>query len=232
MTLSRPRQSVAMGVSDERPDNGHSRSSGAPRAYLGAERSDVTEAVQPVEGPTTFFRARRPTRVRHRSARGATMAEFALIAPVGFLLLLSIIVVGIVVTNLIQVTNVARAGARMAAICAGYPASSLSSTPQTDILPSSSSTTLHCNVPDLETYMASQLTAVPANSVNPSVQLCIGAVCTTPTDLPNTCQPNELIEVEMRYPQPLYLPMVSQFFESTPNTGIRQLTAHAEAECE
>ena len=159
------------------------------------------------------------------------MAEFALIAPVGFLLILSIIVVGIVITNWIQVTNVARAGARMAAICAGYPLST--TTNQTDVLPSGGSTTLHCNVPDLESYMASQLTAVPANSVNPTIQLCVGNQCNaTPTDLPNTCQPNALIEVEMRYPQPLYLPIVSQFFASNPNTGVRQLTAHAEAECE
>lgn len=161
------------------------------------------------------------------------MAEFALIAPMGFLLLMSIVIVGIVVTNFVQVTNAAREGARMAAICAAYPYSTLTATPPTDVLPTGSSPTLYCNVADLETWMTTRLTAVPANSVNPTVKVCLSSTnCTTPTDLPSKCQPDELIEVQMSYPQPLYLPMVSTFFESAPNTGIRTLTATAEAGCE
>ena len=49
------------------------------------------------------------------------MVEFAFVAPLGFLLLLSIIVTAIIVTNFIQVTNIARDGARVAAICGSVP---------------------------------------------------------------------------------------------------------------
>lgn len=155
-------------------------------------------------------------------------------APIGFLLLLSIVIVGIVVTNWLQVTNSARDGARMAAICAGYPKDA-AGPPAADPIPDGSSPTLYCNVGDLEKYMTKRLTAVPAGSVTPSISLCRAGTCTAwsnATDLPAICQPNALIEVEMQYPQPLYLPMVSTFFETTPNSGIRTLTAHAEVQCE
>lgn len=206
---------------------------GAGIRIPGIERSDVSEAEERGKGHRMRLRAPRPERHRRRSHSGATMAEFALIAPIGFLLIMTIIVVGIVITNWIQVTNVARAGARMAAICAAYPYNTLTATPPTDVLPTGSSPTLYCKVQDLETWMGSQLTAVPANSVAPSVKVCFSSTnCTTPSDLPSKCQPDALIQVQMTYQQPLYLPMISTFFESTPNTGIRTLTATAQAGCE
>lgn len=152
------------------------------------------------------------------------MAEFALIAPMGFLLLMSIVVIGIVVTNYIQLTNVARDGARIAAICAGE-----GTTPGS--IPNG--TSLTCSVTDLETYMESRLTSIPAGSVTPSIQICpAGSSCfTPPTGYLNGCNTDQLIEVTMSYPQPLYLPMVSNIFETAPN-GTRTLQAKAQAGCE
>lgn len=153
------------------------------------------------------------------------MAEFALIAPIGFLLILSIVVIGIVVTNFIQVTNVARQGARVAAICASEPQA-------TAQIPDGSGQS--CNLANLQTFMEQQLAAVPANSVTPTIQVCngISSGCTTLSSIyKGVCTTGQLIEVEMTYPQPLYLPLVSSFFETNPN-GTRSLQSHAEAGCE
>ena len=193
----------------------------------------MIDAVEPEEGPTAFSCARRPTRIRHRSARGATMAEFALIAPMGFLLLMSIVVIGIVVTNFIQVTNVARAGARMAAICAGEQTTA----PNAGTIPDGSSPALTCSVNDLDTYMSQHLTSIPA-SVTPTIQVCpaTGGSCTSLSSSTSVassgCNTSELIQVSVSYSQPLYLPLVGNFFESTPGSGSRTLQAQAEAGCE
>lgn len=158
------------------------------------------------------------------------MAEFALIAPMVFLLLLSIVVVGIVVTNYIQLTNVARSGARMAAICAGETSGGT--------IPDGSSPPLSCSVGDLEIYMQRQLTSIPSGSVKPSIQVCPAGSTTcssTPLGstqlLPTSCNDGELIQVQMSYNQPLYLPMVANIFETSSN-GTRQLQASAQAGCE
>ena len=159
------------------------------------------------------------------------MAEFALIAPMGFLLIMSIVVVGIVVTNFIQVTNVARAGARMAAICAGEQ----TTVPDAGTIPDGSSLT--CSVQDLDTYMSQHLTSIPA-SVTPTIQVCpaTGGSCTAlsaSTSVASSgCNSSELIQVSVSYSQPLYLPLVGNFFETTPGSGSRTLQAQAEAGCE
>ena len=161
------------------------------------------------------------------------MAEFALIAPMGFLLLMSIVVIGIMVTNYIQVTNVARDGARMAAICAGEDKNNTT----TDYIPDGSSPPLQCDVTDLEKYMENHLTAIPGGSVQPSIQVCPAGAssssCPAPNggSLPGNCDSQQLIQVQITYPQPLYLPIVSSVFESNSN-GTRNLNAAAEAGCE
>lgn len=151
------------------------------------------------------------------------MAEFALIAPMGFLLILSIVVIGIVTTNFIQVTNIARDGARMAAICAGEPTGGT--------IPDGSGNP--CDVTHLQSYMTGRLTSIPAN-VNPTIQVCTAGICTPLASgvLPQQCNHSALIQVTMSYAQPLYLPLVSSFFESTPGSGTRTLQAAAEAGCE
>jgi Flp pilus assembly protein TadG len=153
------------------------------------------------------------------------VAEFALLAPTFFLLVLAIVVVGIVVTNFIQVTNVARAGARMAAICAANSSSNI---------PDGASPALQCTIDGLDTYMQRQLTSIPAGSVIPLIAVC-PADGTCPSgastgSLPG-CSSGELVQVEMSYAQPLYLPLVSSIFETSSN-GTRKLQAEAQAGCE
>ena len=189
------------------------------------ERRAVSEAMEPGEGQTALLRANRPVRRRRAACNGQSVAEFALIAPMVFLFLLSIVVIGIVVTNFIQVTNVARDGARMAAICAGEDVSPGS-------IPNGSGLT--CSITDLETYMESRLTSIPAGSVTPSIEVCPSDAtsCSVPASgYLNGCNTDELIEVQMSYPQPLYLPIVSNIFETSSN-GTRALQAKAEAGCE
>jgi hypothetical protein len=48
-----------------------------------------------------------------------------------------------------------------------------------------------------------------------------------------TCQGGKIVEVDMSYPQPLYLPLVSNLLQSPGSTnGSRLLTASAQATCE
>src|SRR2546425_624963 len=78
----------------------------------------ATPASSTVDRINAPRRGRVVARPHRRGCRdGVSMVEFALLAPTGFLLLLGIVVVGIVVTNLVQLTNAARDGARAAAIC-------------------------------------------------------------------------------------------------------------------
>ena len=45
------------------------------------------------------------------------------------------------------------------------------------------------------------------------------------------CQAGRVVKVDMTYDQPLYLPLISNVFETKPN-GTRTLTASAQATCE
>jgi len=189
-------------------------------------RRDVSEAAGHGGLTARGHRVPRPRRRTRASTSGVTMAEFALLAPVAFLLLTSIVVVGIMITNYIQVTNVAREGARIAAICAGESKGS--------VIPDGSTPARPCTVTGVENYMADHLTSVPGGSVNPSVEVCAAGSCNpllAGDDLAQRCTSSTLIEVNMSYPQPLYLPLVSTFFQDNSN-GTRSLTARAEAGCE
>jgi Flp pilus assembly protein TadG len=156
------------------------------------------------------------------------MVEFALLAPIGFLLLLSILVVAIVATNYIQLTNAARDGARVAAICGSVP-----NTP----MPDGSGA---CTGAAVATYITNHLVALPAGTVQPQIYVCLagnasacsttGIACGTSSVICQ-CQPGRIVEVDMSYAQPLYFPIVSNVFETNSN-GTRLLTASAQATCE
>jgi hypothetical protein len=168
---------------------------------------------------------------RHRS-RGQSLVEFAFIAPVGFLLLLGIVVVAIIVTNFIQLTNYAREGARIAAICG---AGSVNKPAQ---MPDGSGT---CTDGKILAYITAHLVAVPGGSVNPTIYVCTpdrvtnGGGCNAANGLPgfHWCygQAGSIVQVDMSYDQPLYLPLVSNVFGTNPN-GTRTLKASAQATCE
>lgn len=157
------------------------------------------------------------------------MVEFALIAPVAFLLLISIVVVGIVVTNYIQLTNVARDGARAAAICGAGNSIAAAQ------MPNGSGA---CSDSALATYITNQLVTIPSGSVSPLIFVCTAAsagACSSSALATGFegCygQSGRIIEVDMYYDQPLYLPLVSTFFESNSN-GTRRVYASAQATCE
>jgi Flp pilus assembly protein TadG len=174
--------------------------------------------------------SRRSLLLRRRGLRrkGQAMVEFALIAPAGFLLLLSILVVGIIVTNYIQLTNGARDGARVAAICG--------STPGTPMPDGSGS----CTGLAVANYITQHLVALPAGTVTPQIYVCLaqqaaacsttGLACSASTVICQ-CQPGRIVEVDMSYDQPLYFPIVSNVFGTNSN-GTRRLSASAQATCE
>jgi Flp pilus assembly protein TadG len=193
-------------------------------AWLAIERRTVTQADEPREGRAVPVRAPRPQRHRRAGSSGATVAEFALIAPIGFLLITTIVVVGIVVTNFIQLTNAARDGVRVAAICAGDVTSGL--TPQ---LPDGTS----CSVTSVDAYINARLTSIP--SITPTIQVCpagsSGSSCPVASADLSGCTSGAYLEVTMSFDQPLFLPMVSSFFQTKPN-GVRTLQAQAEAACQ
>lgn len=169
----------------------------------------------------------------HRRAKssGQAMIEFALLAPLGFLLLLSVIVMGIIVTNYIQLTNMARDGARVAAICGS------STTAQ---MPDGSGP---CTPALVASYITGHLVALPAGSVTPAIYFCTTldiqqGTCTSSTNLLSSsgasfaqCQRGAIFQINMSYDQPLYFPILSNLFQTKPN-GTRNLSASAQATCE
>jgi hypothetical protein len=152
--------------------------------------------------------------------------EFSFVAPMGFLLLLGIVVAGIIVTNFIQLTNEAREGARIAAICGAGP-----SVP----MPDGSGT---CSDVAIQNYITNHLVAVPGGSVTPAIYVCTptqaaSGLCSTQGSqgIANCYgQQGAIVEVDMSYDQPLYLPLVGSFFQTKP--GVRTLKASAQATCE
>ena len=191
---------------------------------------DPSQTRLPIQTPARRpFRRTTPTvRSGMASERGVSMVEFTLVAPMGFLLLLGIIVSGIVVTNFVQLTNAARDGARMAAICG----SGVNLNPPTQ-MPDGSGP---CSDSAIVTYITNHLVAVPL-SARPQIFVCSateaanGTCSSLGTQSLADCQPGRIVEVDMTYDQPLYLPLVSNVLETNPN-GTRTLTASAQATCE
>jgi len=159
------------------------------------------------------------------SERGHSLVEFSLVAPIALLLLMAIVIVAIAITNLVQLTNAARDGVRVAAICG-----SVSGTEMPDGSGACSNTAV-------AGYITAHLTAIPAGSVAPQIYVCTPAeaaagTCTTSgTSGIENCQPGRIVEVDMYYDQPLYLPLISQIFATSGN-GSWRLNASAQATCE
>lgn len=161
------------------------------------------------------------------------MVEFAFVAPVGFLLLLGIIVTGIVVTNYIQLTNAARDGARLAAICGGgtwtQPGAPSNTT---TLMPDGSGP---CTPSNIQNYIARHLVSIPLAQL-PTVSVCspidaaAGACVANGSGL-GSCEPGRIVEVDMTYDQPLYVPLISNLLQTKPN-GTRTISASAQATCE
>ncbi|HWF56798.1 MAG TPA: TadE family protein [Candidatus Dormibacteraeota bacterium] len=180
-------------------------------------------------GSVVSGRDRRRLRRRARGRQsGVGMVEFSLVAPFAFFLFCTVVVLGIVITNLIQLTNVARDGARIAAICGSVKGTQM---------PDGSG---DCTGLAISTYITTHLVSIPAGSVSPKIYVCSpedASTCSSSTTSCSTsdsicrCQSGKIVEVDMAYDQPLYVPLVSSVLQTNPN-GTRHITASAQATCE
>ena len=164
--------------------------------------------------PAAAVRSSHP---RRRSERAVGMVEFALVAPLAFLLLMGLLVLGIVVMNLIQLTNAVRDGARAAAVCGGAGFQSGS----TQTLPNG----VTCSTTALNSYITSKLQSI--TGVTPSVTILTSGG----TDL-TQCSKGVEVKVTASYPQPLYFPLVGRLLGDSGNSAVRTISATGEATCE
>lgn len=159
----------------------------------------------------------REVSARRRAHTGTTLVEFALIAPVAFVLLFGSIVVATIVFDQLQLTNAARDGSRAAAICGG--ASRTSGT----TLPNGAA----CTTANVEQYIYSELQSVPANiAITVTVYLAGG---TTSTDL-DQCSAQRLVQINASYAQSLYVPLVGQMMGAGTN-DTKTISASASSVC-
>jgi len=171
-----------------------------------------------------------------------TLVEFALLAPIAFMLIFGLMVSAIVVTNIVQLNNAVRDGARIAAVCG----SSNRNNPTTvngitTVIPTSDTTHQACTDGNVRWYISQHLTAVPVN-LTPSIAVCDSSTqnnCVTTSssgDVINTCQAySKYVVVTASIRQNLFLPLVGQFFGADAQdkaNDTRLITATAEAACE
>jgi Flp pilus assembly protein TadG len=204
------------------------------------------------------FTPRRGERPQRRRERAVSMVEFALLAPVAFLILMGLVVTGIVVTNEVALSNGVRDIARAAAVCgsiAGRPPST-GTDPQ---LPATGGqSALSCSWTNLQTYVSARMKTLtgggaitaPTGSFGTNclatsgasgiatVEVCVYdssgnavALDTSGAYPLDACAKGYSIEVSAQDAQPLYLPLVGRFLGSNGTTN-RNLTADARATCE
>jgi hypothetical protein len=173
---------------------------------------------------------------RHRTERGVGVVEFSLAAPVFIVLVMGAIVLGIVVMNQMQLANAVRDGARAAAVCGGP---NRNSEPVPPTLPDGHTS---CSSTSLISYINSRLSAVPGGAIT-SVCVYVGSqngdtsgtscVASDPVD-PNIldkCNKGTVVEVDISYPQQLYVPVVGNLLGDN-GSSVRTLRAAAQAVCE
>ena len=174
------------------------------------------------------------------------MVEFALVGPIGFLLIFGAVVLAVVVTNQVALSNGVRDAARGAAIC-GKDTSATTTT----ALPDRSGL---CTVANLRAYILKTVPQISLASINcaSTSSNCITVKVVdnngVAVDNPAVGQPDASvasacltagatagtpysIEVDVTYQQPLYAPMLGYFFGNG-GTNTRTISAHAEAQCE
>lgn len=177
------------------------------------------------------------------------MVEFALLAPVAFLLLLGTIVTGLVVVDQVSLSNAVRDVARAAAVCGGNggPRDPHTQLPGSNGLPAQV-----CSWPNLQAYARARLGSLlgggrlsppagnfPANCQAAGVvEVCLWKADGTtgvPTGSSNPldlCVKGDQIEISGQYAQPLYLPLVGRWLGSGGSDSTRTLSADARATCE
>ena len=173
---------------------------------------------------------------RRHAQRGVSVVEFSLVAPVFVVLAMGAFVLGIVVMNQMQLANAVRDGARAAAVCGGP---NRNSAPIVPTLPDGHTS---CDSTALISYINSRLSAVPGGAIT-SVCVYVGSqdgdtsgttcVASDPVDsnILDKCNKGTVVEVDIAYPQQLYVPMVGNLLGDNGST-VRTLHASAQAVCE
>ena len=173
---------------------------------------------------------------RRHTQRGVSVVEFSLVAPVFVVLAMGAFVLGIVVMNQMQLANAVRDGARAAAVCGGP---NRDSQPIVPTLPDGHTS---CDSTALISYINSRLSAVPGGAIT-SVCVYVGSsqgdtsgttcVASDPVDsnILDKCNKGTVVEVDISYPQQLYVPVVGNLLGDH-GTTVRTLHAAAQAVCE
>jgi Flp pilus assembly protein TadG len=167
------------------------------------------------------------------------MVEFALVGPLFFLLILGILILAIIVKNQIVLSSAVRDAARAAAVCGSTAGTTTSSLPdgtkcnQLQAYLNNKLASVDTSLADKGTFSvyddsgglkAGPSTAATANAVVAQCQAGVNATSGQP-------QSAYTVEVSVRYPQPLYVPLLGFFFgDSATNT--RLITATGDATCE
>lgn len=153
---------------------------------------------------------------------GVSAVEFALIGPVAFLLLIGAVVLGIVVTHEIQLTQAVRDGARAAAICGSSTDQGTGSTLPDGTL---------CTTANLATYINDRVDAVSPALANQAVVTVFSPSGTNLGSTATLCSTGYTIQVSITYQQPLFVPLVGAVLGSA-STNTRSISAQGEATCE
>ena len=150
--------------------------------------------------------------------------EFALVAPLTFLLLLGIVITGLVVTNQIALTNAVRTAVRAAAVCGSDPTG-------TTVLPDgrtpcTSTTGVDANV---DAYITSTLQALQGAVSAPAVSVVApdGTRSSTLAD----CRKGSTVVVSASFAQPLYAPLIGRWLGDGGGNS-RTVNVKAQATCE
>lgn len=175
-----------------------------------------------------------PGRRRSRRTRGQGMVEFALVAPIAFLILLGLFVLSVVVLHQIQLSQAVRDGARAAAICG-------SQTGQANSPPTLPDSNLPCNGANIAAYINARVTQVDRGLANAALVKVLNSAGTqvgltgsgsSSGAVVVNCSPNAYtVQVSISYAQPLYIPLVGAFF-GTGGGNTRTISAVGEATCE
>ena len=163
-----------------------------------------------------------------RGEPGVSAVEFALVAPLAFLLVMGLVVLGIVITDQVQLTNAARDGARAAAVCGSNPVGSTTlpdgTTPCTD-------TTVGNNPDDnLIAWITNQANGPHGGVVTPTITVYNTAHTQVGTSM-SACQKGYTVEVSTSFAQALFVPLIGHFVGDS-GGSTRLIRAKAEATCE
>ena len=163
-------------------------------------------------------------RSHRRVDRAVSMVEFAIAAPLAFLLLLGIVVVGITVTHQIQLNQAVKNSARAVAIC-GVAAEQNPYNSPAGTLPNGNP----CTYGNVQAYINDQVNSV-ASGLSGQDTVTLTPTPSGPWSPGDSCSQGSIVEVSISYQQPLYLPLVGYALGSGA-TDTRQLSADGEATC-